>query len=259
MSNPIVWFIAFCLGLCIGSFLNVCISRLPLGQSIVSPGSRCPACGMPIAFYDNIPVVSWLLLKASCRSCGQPIAFRYPLVEIAAGVIAVLVVMQFGPGVSALIYFLFICALLTVSVIDLDHRIIPDSISLPGIAAGFGASFLLPEITWIQSLGGILAGGGILYAVALGYFLFTGNDGMGGGDIKLLAMIGAFIGWKGVFFTIFTASLTGTLIGVVAMLAAGKNLKFAVPFGPFLSLGAVFYVFFGQVVIEWYFFGLRPW
>jgi len=259
MSNPMIWFFVFCLGLCAGSFLNVCISRIPLGQSIAWPGSRCPACHAPIAFYDNIPVVSWLVLKARCRSCGELISFRYPLIEIAAGVMAVAVVIKFGLTWPALIYFLLLCALLAVSVIDLDHRIIPDSISLPGIIAGFAASFLLPEISWTQSLAGIFAGGGILYAVAMGYYLLTGNDGMGGGDIKLLAMIGAFVGWKGVAFTIFTASLLGTLIGVSIMLIAGKNLKLAVPFGPFLSLGAVIYIFFGPSLIQWYFYGIRPW
>jgi leader peptidase (prepilin peptidase)/N-methyltransferase len=187
------------------------------------------------------------------------ISFRYPLIEIAAGVMAVAVVIKFGLTWPALIYFLLLCALLAVSVIDLDHRIIPDSISLPGIIAGFAASFLLPEISWTQSLAGIFAGGGILYAVAMGYYLLTGNDGMGGGDIKLLAMIGAFVGWKGVAFTIFTASLLGTLIGVSIMLIAGKNLKLAVPFGPFLSLGAVIYIFFGPSLIQWYFYGIRPW
>ncbi|MBS0014609.1 MAG: prepilin peptidase [Desulfobacterales bacterium] len=259
MSNLIFWFLVFCAGLCMGSFLNVCVSRLPQKLSIVRPGSRCPDCSAPIAFYDNIPVISWLLLKGRCRACGRSISIRYPIVELAAGVMAVLVVVQYGPVLSALIYFLLICALITISLIDLDHRIIPDIISLPGIAAGFLASFLLPELSWLDSLLGILIGGGLLYAVALGYYLFAGKEGMGGGDIKLLAMLGAFIGWKGVFFTIFTASLIGTITGIIMMLAAGKNLKFAVPFGPFLSLGAVVYLFFGQSLIQWYFFGPRPW
>ncbi|MFW6284495.1 MAG: prepilin peptidase [Desulfosalsimonas sp.] len=259
MSNLILWLPVVCAGLCIGSFLNVCISRLPRGLSVVRPASRCPDCGAPIAFYDNIPVISWLLLKGRCRVCGKPISVRYPLVELAAGAMAVLVVLKYGPSVSALIYFLLICALIAISLIDLDHRIIPDIISIPGIAAGFAASFMLPEISWVDSLTGIFVGGGILYAVALGYYLLAGKEGMGGGDIKLLAMLGAFIGWKGVFFTIFAASLIGTAAGVAMMLAAGKNLKFAVPFGPFLSVGAVIYLFFGQSIIQWYFYGPGPW
>ncbi|MCF8027136.1 MAG: prepilin peptidase [Desulfobacteraceae bacterium] len=259
MSNLIFWFLVFFMGLCIGSFLNVCISRIPRELSIVRPGSRCPDCSTAIAFYDNIPVISWLLLKGRCRACGKTISLRYPLVELATGAMAVFVMLKYGISVSALIYFLLICALITISLIDLDHRIIPDSISLPGIAAGFLAAFLLPELSWLDSLIGILIGGGILYAVALGYYLFAGKEGMGGGDIKLLAMLGAFIGWKGVFFTIFAASLIGTAVGVAMMIASGKNLKFAVPFGPFLSAGAVIYLFFGQRIIQWYFYGPGPW
>lgn len=259
MSNPILWLLVFCAGLCVGSFLNVCISRIPRGQSIVRPGSRCPDCGTPIAFYDNIPLVSYVLLRARCRACQSPISIRYPLVELLAGVLACCVLFKYGISLSAVVYFLFISALLAVTGIDIDHRIIPDRISLAGIPAGFVASLILPGITWADSLAGILAGGGSLLAVAWGYYLFTGSEGMGGGDIKLLAMIGAFVGWKGVIFTIFVASLTGTLVGVALMAAAGKNLKFAVPFGPFLALGAGAYVFFGNAVIYWYLYGVRPW
>ncbi|MFP4194717.1 MAG: prepilin peptidase [Desulfobacterales bacterium] len=258
MSNSILWIAAFCTGLCIGSFLNVCISRIPEGLSIVSPGSRCPVCGEPIRFYDNIPVISFLLLGAKCRNCTTPISIRYPAVEIITGAMAVFVLLKFGPGISALIYFIFIASLLVVTFIDIDHQIIPDSISLSGIAAGIAVSPLVSEITLAESLTGALAGGGSLFAVAMSYYLLTGKEGMGGGDIKLLAMIGAFTGWQGVIFTVFAASATGTAIGLVLMAAKGRNMKFAVPFGPFLSFGAVVYLFFGQAIIHWYLFGIRP-
>ncbi|MCF8024560.1 MAG: A24 family peptidase [Desulfobacteraceae bacterium] len=258
MSNPILLFVVFCTGLCIGSFLNVCISRIPRGVSIISPGSRCPACGHPIRFYDNIPVISFLLLGARCRNCKSLISIRYPAVELLTGAMACFVVLKYGPGIPALIYFLFIASLMVMAFIDLDCRIIPDRISLTGIVAGLAVSPFLPEITFTESLIGAAAGGGSLFAVAMGYYLITRKEGMGGGDIKLLAMIGAFTGWQGIIFTIFVASAVGTVVGLVLMASAGKNMKFAVPFGPFLSLAAVVYLFFGQSLIHWYLFGIRP-
>jgi leader peptidase (prepilin peptidase) / N-methyltransferase len=153
----------------------------------------------------------------------------------------------------ALVYFILIAALLVITFIDIDHRIIPDIISLPGIPLGFICSFLLPQLKWSDSLIGILAGGGSLLAVAWGYQLITGKDGMGGGDVKLLAMIGAFLGWKGVLFTIMASSLIGTVIGVVLMMRSGKDMKMAVPFGPFLATGAIIYIFWGPRLVEWYF------
>ncbi|MFP4573493.1 MAG: prepilin peptidase [Desulfobacterales bacterium] len=258
MSNSILMFGAFCFGLCIGSFLNVCISRMPLGNSIVTPGSRCPVCGKAIRFYDNIPVISFLLLRARCRTCATRISIRYPAVELLTGAMAVFVILKYGFNLPALIYFLFIASLLVITFIDIDHQIIPDRISLAGIVAGLALSFLLPEISFTESIIGALAGGGSLFAVAMTYYLITGKEGMGGGDIKLLAMIGAFTGWQGVIFTVFAASATGTVIGLILMAAKGRNLKFAVPFGPSLSFGAVVYLFFGQALIHWYLFGIGP-
>lgn len=163
------------------------------------------------------------------------------------------VVWKFGPTLSAGIYFFFIATLLTVTFIDIDHRIIPDVISLPGIPIFFLASLAMPQLSYKESLLGILAGGGSLFAVAWIYNLLTGKDGMGGGDIKLLAMIGALLGWQGVLFTIFTASATGTFIGIIIMLYTQKGMKLAVPFGPFLSFGAIVYIFFGTQIIKWYY------
>jgi len=259
LSEPLMGLIAFIAGTCVGSFLNVCIYRLPAGMSVVDPArSRCPACKHGIAFYDNIPIVSFLILKRRCRHCGSAIAMRYLWVEVISGLVALGCLIFYGPTVQTLIGFSFIAALIVVTFIDIDHRIIPDVITLPGIIILFILSFVWPDITWQQSLLGILAGGGSLFAVAWAYKLLTGREGMGGGDIKLLAMIGALTGPAGVLFTIFTASAGGTLAGSMVMLAQrSKNLKLAIPFGPFLSIGAIVYLFWGPSLIDWYFGILR--
>jgi leader peptidase (prepilin peptidase)/N-methyltransferase len=246
------WYIFF-IGMCIGSFLNVCIYRLPAGKSIVRPASACPACGTAIHWYDNIPLISYVILRGRCRGCKAPISIRYPIIEVLCGLFAMTSWMHYGYGLAALIYFILIAALLVITFIDIDHRIIPDVISLPGILLGFLTSFILPQLKWSDSLIGIAAGGGSLLAVAWGYQLITGKEGMGGGDIKLLAMIGAFLGWKGVLFTIMASSLIGTAVGMVVMLRSGKGIKMALPFGPFLAMGAILYIFLGQQLIGWYF------
>ncbi|MBW1725814.1 MAG: prepilin peptidase [Deltaproteobacteria bacterium] len=221
--------IIFILGMCIGSFLNVCIYRLPVSKSIVDPPrSICPDCNSHIPFYDNIPVLSYLWLKGRCRYCNTPISFRYPLVEFISGIAAVNVLFTSGVTLEGLIYFVFIASLVVITFIDIDHKIIPDIITLPGIPIGLVASFALPAVT-------------------------THKDGMGGGDIKLLGMIGTIIGWKGVIFTIFASSMVGTCVGMIMILVKGKNMKFAIPFGPFLSIGAISYIFFGEKILHWYF------
>jgi leader peptidase (prepilin peptidase) / N-methyltransferase len=253
MSNYLIEIFMFIFGLCIGSFLNVCIYRLPISKSIVKPRSMCSNCGTLIAAYDNIPILSYLWLKGRCRHCRIKISPRYPMVELIAGLFALGTYLKFGLTVEALIYYLFFAALMVVTFIDLDHRIIPDIITLPGIPICFMAGFALPAITFIDALLGILIGGGSLFLVAWAYSLITKKEGMGGGDIKLLAMMGAIVGWKGVLFTIFVASLAGTLAGLAVMLQSRKGLKLAVPFGPFLSIGSITYIFFGAPLIAWYF------
>lgn len=243
---------SFLLGAVVGSFLNVCILRIPEKKSIVSPPSHCPGCGSGIRFYDNIPILSYLVLRGKCRNCGERISFRYPLVELITAFFSLALFVQFGPSLTYLIYLVFMAALIVITFIDLDHRIIPDLISLPGIVAGFLASFLLFEITWFESALGILVGGGSLMLVAVVYEMITGQEGMGGGDVKLLAMLGAFIGWQGVLFTIMASSLLGSIIGGGMMVISGKGRKFAIPFGPFLSAGGIIYLFFGQLLINWY-------
>ena len=242
----------FMFGMCIGSFMNVCIYRLPESKSIIHPRSMCPQCGRQIKYYDNIPVLSYLWLKGKCRYCQTPISLRYPLVELMSGFFATFVYLKFGFCLEALIYFAFISVLLIITFIDIDHQIIPDVITLPCIPLCFLATFALPTLTYKDSLLGLLAGGGSLFAVAWTYHLITGKEGMGGGDIKLLAMIGTLLGWKGVFFTIFASSALGTVVGIIVMLHTQKDRKLAIPFGPFLSIGAIIYVFLGSGLIDWY-------
>ncbi len=247
-----VLLIALVFGLCIGSFLNVCIHRLPESQSIVRPPSSCPKCGHRIRPYDNIPILSYLILLGRCRRCGVRISVRYPAVELLTGLMAVATILRYGPTLAGLVVFAFIAALIVITFIDLDHRIIPDVISLPGIPLFFLGSLTLKTVTPLESVLGILAGGGSLFLVAWGYHLLTGKEGMGGGDIKLLAMIGPMVGWTGILFTIFVSSATGTLIGLAVMIHSRGNMKLAIPFGPFLAFGATLYLFFGPEIIDWY-------
>ncbi len=251
--NVMVLFVGFVFGTIVGSFLNVCIHRLPREESIVCPSSHCPQCGTPIHFYDNIPLLSFILLRGRCRACKTSISFRYPLVEFLTGVSSLILLLCYGISLLYLIYFAFFSSLTVVSFVDLSHKIIPDMISLPGIGVGLVISWLHPQMSFMDSIIGVLLGGGTLYLVASGYHLITKREGMGGGDIKLLAMIGAFIGWKGVLFTILSSSFLGAVVGVTLILLSSKaDSKYAVPFGPFLSLGAIIYIFWGGVLINWY-------
>ena len=269
MSTPYVIYalFAFVLGAVVGSFLNVCICRMPQGESVVSPPSHCPKCDYRIRWYDNIPILSYLLLRGKCRGCRAPISLMYPLVELLNALLALGLFLRILPprllaeapldivmrqgGVFALL-FVFCSALVVVTFIDLEHQIIPDSITLPGIVIGFAASFFIPQLGWVNSLIGIVAGGGSLLLIAYGYELVAKKEGMGGGDVKLLAMMGAFLGWKAIIFIIFTASLIGSVIGVSVMLAQKKDASLAIPFGPFLAGGAVLYIFYGKRIIHWY-------
>ena len=248
---------AFIFGLTVGSFLNVCIYRIPLKKSIVNPPSGCTACGKRIKFYDNIPVLSYLILRGRCRHCGEKFSMLYPTVELATGLISMALLTRFNLLNHSLpqyfIFFTFVSTLICISFIDLEHQIIPDAISIPGIIVGFILSFFFNHVTWISSLAGIVSGGGILFIVALVFEAITKKEGMGGGDVKLLAMIGAWLGWKAVPFVILAASLTGSVLGVIALLMARKGLRTRIPFGPFLALGAIVYIFFGQALVEWYF------
>ena len=248
-----MWYIvSIIFGAMIGSFLNVCIFRLPKEESIVTPGSHCPHCQKPIKFYDNVPLVSYILLNGRCRYCKESISIQYPLVEGITALVSLILFVRFGPTLSYVFYFSFIAALIVISIIDLYHQIIPDVISLPGIGVGLLASLAIPQINFIDSLIGALLGGGSLFIVATLYQWLFKREGMGGGDVKLLAMIGAFLGWKAVILTILLGSLLGSISGIIVMVLRGKDFKYAIPFGPFLSLGAVIALFYGQDLIRWY-------
>jgi leader peptidase (prepilin peptidase) / N-methyltransferase len=254
-------YIVFIVGAVVGSFLNVCISRIPKGESVIHPPSHCPKCRAPIRFFHNIPLVSYLLLRGRCCSCGERISFRYFAVELLMASLAVLLFYQFGLGLAFVVGFVFVAALIVISFIDLDVRIVPDVISLPGILIGLLFSvighYLMGDSqhvvpTPLSAFIGVLAGGGFLLAVAWIYEKFTGVEGMGGGDIKLLAMIGAFLGWPSIPLTLFFSSLGGSVIGLSIMLAKGVDRRYALPFAPFLCLGALVYLFFGREIIDFY-------
>jgi len=234
------------LGAVVGSFLNVCIYRIPTGESIVLPASHCPACGEPIRWYDNIPVISYLILRGKCRQCDERISPLYPVIEIVTAVMAALLFRKYGLSIDFFFAFLFTCALIVITFIDLKHQIIPDIITLPGIPLFALAAILFMDITIKDSLLGILVGGGFLYAVAFGYQLLTKREGMGGGDIKLLAMMGGFLGWQSIWFIIMAASIVGAVVGIFVIIRKGKDTRYAIPFGPFLSIAAVAYIFWGH-------------
>ena len=246
------YILIFVLGAVVGSFLNVCIHRLPKGQSIVTPGSHCPKCENPIPFYDNVPVLSYLALRGKCRFCKISIPVRYLFVEFLSGLVSIALLIKFDFSLDFIVYFVFLLSLIVITFIDLDEKIIPNEISLPGIALGLIASPFISTLSFKESILGVMAGGGVLAAVALSYYVITKREGMGGGDIKLLAMIGAFLGWNGAFISLFFGSLVGAFVGIFFMIKEGKDTKYALPFGPFLALGAVVYLFFGNNLINWY-------
>lgn len=238
----------FAVGAAVGSFLNVVIYRVPKGESIVSPGSRCPSCGTPIRAYHNIPILSWLKLRGKCASCGARFSVRYLFVELLTGLLIAACWAKFGFAAASFVYMALCAALVAVIFIDLDHFIIPDVITLPGIVIGFLCAYFFLPLTMADSLFGFLAGGGIFFLLAV---LVPG--GMGGGDIKLMGMIGAFLGLKAALITIFLGSLIGTAGGLIGMAAFGKGRKSKIPFGPYLVFGALAAVFFKEQVIDLYF------
>ena len=254
MSNSILTLFSFLFGLIVGSFLNVCIYRLPREQSIIYPPSNCPECGRPIKFYDNIPLVSYIILLGKCRTCANPIPIRYPIVELVTGLLSMALFMKFGPTPQYPLLFLYCAALLVISFIDLEHQIIPDIISLPGILLGFAFSILgFTGTGWLGSLIGIIGGGGFLYMVAILFERLTRKEGMGGGDVKLLAMMGAWMGWRALPFIILISSFAGTVIGGGSLLISGRSYRTKIPFGPFLALAALIYLFFGTEFVSWYY------
>lgn len=244
--------IVFVFGLMWGSFANVVILRLPKGESVVRPRSRCPGCSSAIKWYDNIPIISWLLLRGKCRQCKTPISARYPLVEFLSGLIFALIYLKYGQSWVTLDYIVFGWSLLVVSFIDFDHMILPDVFTLSGIVIGLAGAAINPERSFLNALAGMLMGGGFLWLIAYLYLLFRKEEGMGGGDIKLLAWMGAVLGWTSIPFIILGSSIVGSVVGLVLASRSGAGLKSTIPFGPYLALAALVYMLGGDQIGLWY-------
>ncbi|HSM14962.1 MAG TPA: prepilin peptidase [Thermoanaerobaculia bacterium] len=252
---PPSWFLvlwAGALGLIVGSYLNVLAHRLPRGISTVTPRSRCPACGAAIRARDNLPVVSWLLLRGRCRDCGAPIPARYPLVEAVTGLAFAGAVARFGFGLEALVAAVLCALLVALAAIDVEHLLLPDRLTLPGIALGLGAQLVVSGGSLARGLAGALVGAGILLVLAGAWQLLRGVEGMGLGDVKMLAMIGAFLGLGGVMVTLVLGTLLGSVAGL-ALVARGRGtMQLQLPFGFFLAIGGLVAVFAGGPIVSAY-------
>lgn len=240
--------LAFLVGLALGSFLNVVITRLPLGEGVWAGRSRCPHCRAPISWRDNVPLLSFLRLRGRCRICRRPISRRYPAVELAGGLLALALWASFPGSYLLLVYGPFCAALLVLTGLDLEHRWLPDVITLPGIALGLAFSLIFPHLAFLESLAGTLVGGGLFYSLMWTYEKLTGKMGMGGGDVKLLALIGAFLGIKALPLVILVSAALGSLVGIALVLISGQWRlggwrATAIPFGPFLAGAALLYLF----------------
>jgi len=265
--------VIFIVGLVIGSFLNVCIVRLPRGGSIVTPPSHCPRCQSSVKFYDNIPLISFLLLRGKCRNCGEPISWQYPLVELMNALFYVWIVREFWLGGEAFLMMALCSSLIVITFIDLDHLIIPDIITLPGMLVGlslapffmsplgdqlpFHLDQLLPHAGsyltgFLNSLIGLILGGGPLLAIGWIWEKVRHVEAMGGGDVKLMGMVGSFLGWKGALLTIMLGAVAGSVIGVLLIALNRHKIGKYIPFGPFLATGAVASAFYGPDIVSWY-------
>ncbi len=238
-------------GLVVGSFLNVCIYRLPRRESVSWPASHCTSCNRPLLWYENIPLASWLVLRGRCRTCRERISPAYPIVEAVTGVVFLSAYFLYGPTPLFAVRIAFACAMIVLFVIDLRHRILPNVITVPGIMAGFVASLFLPP-GWFSSLLGLLLGGGVLFAIGEAYYRTRGVEGMGMGDVKMLAMIGAFLGWPLMLLTLIIASFAGAVFGGVMMASGRGGMQAALPFGTFLAVGALVAAVTGEPIITWY-------
>ena len=242
----------FILGLIVGSFSNVCIYRIPRNESIIFPASHCPKCHSPIKPADNIPLLSYILLKGRCRNCKSKISIQYPIVELLTGLIYLIIYLVYGLSIQSLIYIILSSALVIISFIDLNEQIVPDVISLPGIVIGFIISFFVPYISFINSALGILVGGGIILIIGLAGSAIFKKEAMGGGDVKLAAMVGAFLGWKYIIISLFLGFFIGALAGILLILSKIKSREDDIPFGPFIVLGSFITLLWGEKIISWY-------
>ena len=247
------WLIALSglLGLAVGSFLNVCIYRLPLDQSLAFPASHCTSCNRKLSWFENIPVLAWLVLRGRCRTCYTPISGVYPAVELFTGVMFAWAAWQYGPGWLLASRLLFGCMLIVLFFIDLRHRILPNPITVGGTIVGFLLSFVAPP-GWLSSLIGLVIGGLIPLALAEAYLRLRKVEGLGMGDVKMLALIGAFLGWQLVLLTLALASILGSLVGVAMIVTRRGDMKYALPFGTFLAIAAMFAAAAGEPVVRWY-------
>jgi leader peptidase (prepilin peptidase) / N-methyltransferase len=250
LSPWIFSLIGLAYGLMVGSFANVCISRLPKQESIVLPASHCPNCNKPIHAIDNIPLISYILLKGQCRNCKQKISPIYPAIELVTGLLLAAVFYRFGFTWECLIFAIVVPALVIITLIDIEHQIIPDVITLPGIVFGLAAGSYMHG--WFDSLIGLLLGGGMFWLLAEGYFRLRGTVGMGGGDIKYIAAAGALMGWVQVLFIIFVGALAGGIFGGIGMGVKKLGFLSKIPFGPFLALATLISIFFGDSIVTWY-------
>ena len=241
------------LGLAVGSFLNVCIYRIPKGESIFLPASHCPSCGQKIKCYDNIPVLSFILLKGKCRFCGSKISFQYPLVELLTAGLFLAACHWQGLSLAFASTIVLGCLLIIVFFVDLRHRIVPDVVTLPGIVFGLGFALVSPQVKLLDSFLGLFIGGGVLYLLAiLGELVFK-KESMGGGDIKLAAMLGAFLGWQKLFLVFFLSAFLGSVVGILAIhLSSRVKEQRTIPFGPFLALASVASLFWGETLVNAY-------
>lgn len=247
------------IGLLFGSFANVCIHRLPRHESIAFPPSHCPRCGHTIAPYDNIPVLSWLWLKGRCRHCGAVISWRYPLIELLMGAGWALMALLYGPTPALVGALLLWFLLLSLTIIDMETGLLPDMLTLPGVVLGIGWSFLMGY--GVDAMIGAVAGYAVFWLVAKLFLLITGREGMGYGDFKLLAMLGAFMGWQALPFIILCSSLTGAVIGSVLLVLQRRGVWHAeIPFGPYLALAGMLWFVAGGDILAWYggLIGLQP-
>ncbi len=251
--HTITLIFAVILGLCVGSFLNVIIARIPEGRSIIYPGSACPRCGKSIGWYDNLPVLSYALLRGRCRNCRKSISWRYPAVEIGCGILFALAYRRFDTGTALASALILLSGLVAITAIDLDHQIIPDVLSLPGIALGILFSVTPGGIGWAPSLLGVLLGGGVFLVIIVTSTLVIGQAGMGVGDVKLGAMLGAFLGWKLALLSILLSVLLGGPLAATLLATGRKGRRDPIPFGPFLALGGLISLFWGEAVLAWYF------
>jgi leader peptidase (prepilin peptidase) / N-methyltransferase len=239
------------LGLAVGSFLNVCIHRLPSHSSVVTPGSRCPSCGYVLRWADNVPVVSYVVLGGRCRECKARISVRYPIVELLTMGIFVLNFYVFGPDWILIPRIVFSCMLIVLFAVDLEHHLLPNAMTFPGIAVGFLFSLFVSPGPVASALG-ILVGGGSLWLIGEAYYRYAGHEGMGGGDVKMLAMIGAFLGWKLVIVTLVFSSIAGAIAGLVVIASRRGDLRYALPYGTFLALAAQIASLYGDRIVAWY-------